>query len=78
MLIFKCWFGPVSDIKNLNRGMVSIVRYHIDIVSPDQKDYDGLHDMTWDNSYNDKDDNYEDSYGDKVFAVLPIIVYLCQ
>ena len=39
-------FGPVSDIENLNRGMVSIVRYHIDIISPDQKDYDGLHDMT--------------------------------
>ena len=46
VLIFKCWFGPVSDIKNLNRGMVSIMRYHKDIVSPDQKDYDGLHDMT--------------------------------
>ena len=30
-------FAPVSDIENLNRGMVSVVRYHIDIVTPDQK-----------------------------------------
>ena len=29
-------FAPVSDIENLNRGMVSVVRYHIDIVTPDQ------------------------------------------
>ena len=31
-------FVPVSDIENLNRGMVSVVRYHIDIVSPESYD----------------------------------------